>query len=364
MSTPYKTAKDVLDSLGPAHDAQVFYLSVGESRVAIHGPDILNASLKSYFAEALDPDQNAQPNDITVSLRDGCALPQEPQWQDWSREPGKAGRKDAVYDMTDGRIIRKIRSGVTFLQTSHSAVAFGPLAANLSTTINFINTQVLNQCLRTGWSLCHAAAVTDGRYGLAIAGLSGGGKSTSILRMMDIDSVRFVSNDRVLVKSGTQCRALGIPKHPRINPGTILGNPRLNGMLDHNQKTQLSQMPIQDLWTLEDKHDLIIPDIYGPNRVQYDAPLTEFWVLNWDHASSAVTTLTEISLAERSDLLGALMKSPGPFYQHPDGHFEPNAASLNPSGYLNALKNVRICEISGRVDFDAVAQWGRNLFNA
>ncbi len=269
-----------------------------------------------------------------MHLLPGQTLDPEPAWQDWAREAGKSGRKDAVCDLDGARLVRKVRSGVTFLQAPDAAIAFGPLAANVSTAINFINTQVLSACLREGWQLCHAAAVTDGTRGLAISGLSGGGKSTSVLRMMDLPGTRFVSNDRLLVRGGTPAAALGIPKHPRINPGTILGNPRLAPMLSDARRAELLALPEDDLWALEDKHDLIIGEVYGPGRVQYAAPLTEFWVLNWTRGSEAPTALAEVDLATRPDLLGAIMKSPGPFHQHADGRFEPNGAAPVPGPFL------------------------------
>jgi len=67
--------------------------------------------------------------------------------------------------------------------------------------------------------------------------------------------------------------------------------------------------------------------------------------------------------ARRPDLLGAVLESPGPFYQHPDGRFESNGATPEPGPYLAALDGVRVCEVSGRVDFDALAAEGRRLFN-
>ena len=57
------------------------------------------------------------------------------------------------------------------------------------------------------------------------------------------------------------------------------------------------------------------------------------------------------------------MKSPGPFYQRPDGRFEPNGASPDPGPYLEALRGVRVSEVSGRIDFDALAAQGRRLFD-
>jgi len=355
-----RTARDVLSALDlSAAGKAPFHLSVGPVHVTVLCPEPLRAALVAYFAEALGD----RPGEITVHLLPGQALAPEPAWADWSREAGKSGRKDAVCDLADARLIRKIRSGVTFLQSAGAAVAFGPLEQNESTVINFINTQILNVCLRDGWQLCHAAAVTRGPRTLAISGLSGGGKSTSVLRMMDIDGTGFLSNDRVLVRSGRPPRALGIPKHPRINPGTILGNPRLHGMLSPARRAELAAMPAADLWALEEKRDLIISEVYGKDRVTYEGTLTDFWVLNWSRDSSTPTKVTEVTLAERPDLLVAIMKSPGPFYRHPGGSFEPNGNAPDPAPYLAALQGVRVCEVSGGIDFDALAGHGRRLLD-
>ena len=345
-----RTAEDVLAQIDlDAAGTAPFHLGVGQVGVSVLAPAPLRASLMAYFAGAL----TEAPGEITVHLLPGQGLLPEPEWTDWQREPGKAGRKDAVHDLAGARLIRKVRSGVTFLQAPGVAVAFGPLAENESTVINFINTQILNAGLREGWQLCHAAAVTRGARTLAI----------SILRLMDMEGMCFLSNDRVLVRAGRPPRALGIPKQPRINPGTILGNPRLRDMLTPARRAELEAMPAADIWALEDKHDLIVGDVYGADRLRYEGALTDFWVLNWDHATDAPTQVAEVILADRPDLLGAIMKSPGPFYQHPDGTFEPNGAVPDPAPYLEALRGVRVCEVSGRVDFDALAAEGRRLFD-
>lgn len=354
-------ARDILSrlDLDPARTATPFHLSVGPVSISVLCPGALRAELMSYFEDCLTD----TPGAITVHLLPGQSLNPEPEWTDWQRDAGKAGRKDAVCDLDGARLIRKVRSGVTFLQAPDVAVAFGPLEQNVSTVINFINTQILSDRLREGWQLAHAAAVTYGARTLAISGLSGGGKSTSILRMLDIPCTKYMSNDRVLISAGPPAQALGIPKHPRINPGTILGNPRLHGMLSEDKRAALGAMPPADLWSLEEKHDLIVPDIYGPDRICHGAPLTDFWVLNWDHETTDPTRVTEISLTKRPELLGAIMKSPGPFYQHPEGHFEPNGASPDPAAYLAALSDVRVSEVTGRVDFDVLADAGRRLLD-
>ncbi|WP_323784872.1 HprK-related kinase B [Thalassovita sp.] len=348
------SVSDVLDRLDRAalRDTPPILIAVGALRLRINCLDPLRSQLAQYFSEILTTDG---PADIEIDILDGQTLDPAPDWIDWARDPGKTGRKDAVHDLADGRLIHKRRTGVTFLQSRAALVAFGPVHDNPSQMINFANTQVLNACLRDNWQICHAAAVTTGTTTLAVAGLSGGGKSTSVLRKMDIPGTAFVSNDRLMVRSGDPVpQALGIPKHPRINPGTILHNPRLHPLLPEDRLAELAAMPPGDLWDLEEKYDLIVPDIYGPGRMQMDAPLTDFWVLNWQRDGATPTAVTEVTLPDRPDLLAAIMKSPGPFYEDAGGRFLTDRTPLDPAPYLHALHGVRVSEVSGRVDFDAL----------
>ncbi len=355
------TTRDVLErlDLSPLVGVVPIYLRVGHLRVRLECTGALRTELEMYFDDAL---AGPGPVDIVVEVLDGQRLDPEPDWIIWDREPGKTGRKDAILDLGDGRLVHKLRTGVTFLQASDRAVAFGPCAQNPNQVINFVNTQILNTCQRNGWQICHAAALTDGRRTLAIAGVSGGGKSTAVLRMLDIEGTSYVSNDRLLVRAGTPPDALGIPKLPRINPGTILHNPRLASMLSDERRAEVAALPIQGVWDLEEKHDLFIGQIYGAGRVRYDAPLTHFWVLNWSRESDAATEIRPVSLADRPDLLSAIMKSPGPFYQGPDGVFLRTAELPNPAGYLAALDGVAVFEVSGRIDFDALFAAGQAVF--
>lgn len=356
-----KTVADVIAALDftMSEAAEPFFVTVGPTWVDVRAPEPLRAQLVAYFDGALGAAPPAHIRPIVVELLCDQVLEPEPAWQNWSREAGKAGRKDAIHDLQGARLIRKLRSGVTFLQSQDRVIAFGPLTENLSTVINFINTQILNDRLRAGWQLCHAAAILGPRAGLAIAGLSGGGKSTSVLRMMDLDGTAFMSNDRVLIRGGHPVAALGIPKQPRINPGTILGNARLHGLLSAERRAELALWPQQDLRQLEEKHDLMVNEIYGANRLRYEGTLSDFWVLNWQHDTDAPTRISPVDIATRPDLLGAIMKSPGPFYERPDGRFEPNGAQPQAQPYLDALAGLRVCEVTGAVDFDAIAAAGQ-----
>lgn len=352
---------DIVDGLDfePLAGVEPLHVGVGHLTVEIRTAEPLRGVLAAYFTDALTPPASA---DAVVEILDGQRLDPEPGWIDWAREPGKTGRKDAYCDLEDGRLVHKVRTGVTFLQSPARLLAFGPVVAHPNQVINFVNTQMLNICQQQGWQICHAAAVTDGTQSLAIAGLSGGGKSTATLRLLDLDSLAYMSGDRLLVRAGNPPRGLGIPKLPRINPGTILGNPRLHKLLSPTRRAELAAMPSDELWRLEEKHDLQVGQIYGANRVRFEAPLTDFWVLDWQRDSAEPTRIEPVDIAARPDLLGAIMKSPGPFYQKPDGSFLRDDEAPDPAGYLEALEGIEISEVRGRVDFDALFEAGKALF--
>jgi HprK-related kinase B len=276
---------------------------------------------------------------------------------DWRREPGKTGRKDSYLDMDGARLVRKVRTGMVFLQSMNDRIAAGPCLRYDNQVINFINSQYMNWLQNRGWLICHASGlVRDGRC-LAIAGLSGGGKSTLMLRMMDDPEVSYLTNDRLFIRPGDGItEAVGIPKLPRINPGTIVHNPALHGLLTAQQRDAFLALPPEQLWTLEDKYDVHLESVYGPGRICTRATLSAFLVLNWQRDSDRPLRVERVDLAERPELLAAIMKSPGPFYQFADGRFLDDSMSLDQATYLRSLGAIDIFEASGRVDFDALAQ--------
>jgi len=355
--------QDIVDALAPkreTRDSDPVFLTVGGFVVEVRcTSDALLAELLRYFQHVICAP--AAP-DMTVYVQGEAELPFTVDYTDWAREPGKTGRKDAICDLDNGRLVLKIRTGVQFLQAPDWAIAFGPTEAHPNQVINFVNTQILNRFQRDGWVACHAAAVRTAEKGLAISGLSGGGKSTTMLRLMEIAGTQYVTNDRLLVRSAdSHTQALGIPKLPRINPGTIVTNARLVGIIDEEREEELRNMEPDELWHLEEKYDLFIDDIYGPGRISHDAELTDFWVLNWSRDSASPTEVKETELKDRPDLLSAITKSPGPFFQAADGTFWTDHSELDTDSYLNALKGVRVWEVTGLIDFDVLFDAGAEL---
>jgi len=267
---------------------------------------------------------------------------------DWKREPGKTGRKDAYVDIEHARVIQKVRTGMVFLQSQTERIAAGPCLENDNQVINFINAQYMNHLQQNGALICHASGLCAHNKGLGIAGFSGGGKSTLMLHLLSTDNVQYLTNDRLFLKEGS---AIGIPKLPRVNPGTMLHDPNLIDLLPAARIKALKALPPSELWDLEEKYDVFVEDVYGPNKINASATLNAFLILNWKRESEAPCNIQEIDIEKHTDLLKAVMKSPGPFYQDANADFIFEDMHQDSLAYLNALKNVRIFEASGKIDF-------------
>lgn len=329
-------------------------LALGELTLRLRSNSAeLIAGLRDYFSHV--PAGQASPDLDILAIE--CAAPETGLgFIDWKREPGKTGRKDSYVDIPGGRVIRKVRTGMVFLQSEALRIAAGPCLQYDNQVINFINAQYMNWLQQQGWQICHAAALGYRGKAFGIAGFSGGGKSTLMLHLLDQDDVSYLTNDRLFVRkqSGTT-RARGIPKLPRVNPGTIVHNPRLHGLIPPAQRASLLAMPASELWELEDKYDVHVDRVYGPDRIITEAPLAGFLVLNWQRDTDADLALSAVDLAQRRDLLAAIMKSPGPFYQYSDGSFHQDTAVFDEAAYLQALRGVPVYEATGRVDFAGLA---------
>jgi len=285
-------------------------------------------------------------------------------FQNWPREAGKTGRKDVFYDIEGGRLIRKFRTGMVFLQSETHRIAAGPCLENPNQVINFINNQHMNWLQQHHWLICHAAGVVYNNNAYAIAAFSGGGKSTFMLRLMDNENINFLSNDRLFIRDKNSVEAEGIAKLPRINPGTIVTNPRLQGLISQKRREQLLELPQQQLWDLEEKYDVDIESIYGQDRIATAKSLQAFIVLNWQHNSDQDCQVTQVDLNKRRDLLAPIMKSSGPFYQNQAGHFLTENTELNEQNYLAILSKVRVYEVSGKVDFAALQSYFHQYISA
>lgn len=307
--------------------------------------------LQSYFAHVLVPSCEDARAEVIAVERDIVETGLE--FTDWKREPGKSGRKDAIHEVAGARLVQKVRTGMLFLQSEQALVAAGPCLEYDNQVINFINSQFLNWLQNDAYLLCHASALSRNGHGLAIAGLSGGGKSTLMLNLLEDAATVYVTNDRLLVRrQEREAHAVGIPKLPRINPGTIVNNPRLFPLIDEGSRKELLQLDNSELWQLEQKYDVDINELYGANRIQHETTLQKFLVLNWQHDTEQALRVSPVDLSTRPDLLSAITKPSGPFYIDAQGRFNQDDAMPDATAYLEALEDVEVYEASGRVDFE------------
>lgn len=311
-------------------------------------------NLRHYFTHFQTQNQTPVLEVIAVE-REVVEL--DTEFTDWKREPGKTGRKDAYLDIPNARLIRKVRTGMLFLQSETQRIAAGPCLEYDNQVINFINAQYMNWLQQRGWLICHASGLVRNGKVLGMAGLSGGGKSTLMLQLLDQEDVNFLTNDRLFIRSDKGgVMACGVPKLPRINPGTIVTNPVLEQMIPAPERAKLRSLPKRELWELEEKYDVDIEAVYGAGRIGSQAPLHGFLVLNWQHESDRPLLLQQVDLSQRRDLLAAIMKSPGPFYQYADGGFFQDTTQLDERPYLHLLKCIPVYEATGQIDFAGLKQ--------
>ncbi|HZL86537.1 MAG TPA: HprK-related kinase B [Candidatus Krumholzibacteria bacterium] len=310
-------------------------------------------TLQQYFhcfERDWKPADGGERNGIVVT-----ALESEPAWfplayRDWPRDPGKLHLKERVADLAGGRVVHKVRTGMQFLVGGSMRLAIGPCLANANQIINFIVTQYIEHHLHRGWQLCHAASVNAGGRGLILAGFAGAGKSTLALHLVG-RGLDFVSNDRVLVQAHSSgATAVGVPKLPRINPGTAMNQSQLHGILPAARRLELAGLAADALWRLEEKYDVDVDAAFGPGFLAQWTRAAAFVVLAWRREDSSPPRLREASLADRPDLLAAIAKSPGPFHVGRGGNLQ---APVRPDseGYLRHLARVPLFEITGGVDF-------------
>ncbi len=338
------------------------FLDLGDCRIGVRSNSLaLLTELDAYFGGFVAAPGAA---DVIVTALEGPAPAIPLELTVKAPDPGKTRVKEEYADVPGGRLVRKTLTGMVFLFGHGRNLALGPCLANSNQIVNFINNRYIEFKLRQGCLLGHAAAVAHlmadpagGRLrGLAMCGFSGAGKSTLAMHVMSRGAL-FVSNDRLLVREGADGRGLemsGVPKLPRINPGTALNNPDLTGVVPPADRRRFLDLDADDLWRLEHKYDVFLDKCFGAGRFVLQAPMHGLVVLNWRRGGGE-TAIRFVKAADRPDLLPAFMKAAGVF--SPPRNGDAAWSDPEPSEYAAALARCDVVEVSGGVDFDRAADF-------
>jgi len=305
---------------------------------------ILHDGLRKYFSDFV---VDEAPHALTITAHEAPEPAFDLHFTIKKPDPGKKKIKEEYTDIHGGRIVRKRLTGMNFIFGSNLHLAIGPCLENPNQVINFINNRFIALMLNEGCLLGHASGVESGGDGLALAGFSGAGKSTLALRLMSC-GVTFISNDRLLIRKNSThgLDMFGVAKLPRVNPGTILGNPDLSPVISAGDRAAFSALSAEELWTLEHKYDVFIDECFGAGRFRIETGMRGLVILNWSRSGGA-TTAKEVNLLERGDLLQAFMKAEGLFFLPGPGDRDTSSRA-----YAELLGMCRVVEISGGVDFD------------
>ena len=335
------------ETYGAAHDIDMVFGGCA-IRIRANSPRIIEA-LDAYFGNFV---MKIEAPDILVSVHEAPRLELPYDFMIKQPDPGKTKIKEEYLDLPDGRIVRKRLTGMIFVFGEGDNVAVGPCLDNLNQVVNFINNRYIEWLLCKGCLLGHAAGIIWHGKGLAMAGFSGAGKSTLALHIMT-HGATFVSNDRLMIEERRDALFMyGVAKLPRINPGTILNNPSLIGIMSDEEQEAFQALPREELWALEHKFDAPIDECFGSDLFILSAPMYALAILNWT-PDGGPTTVRKVDLSERRDLLPAFMKSTGLFFVPGRDCRMPEPSEEN---YASCLSRCDVLEFSGGIDFHKAAE--------
>jgi HprK-related kinase B len=314
-------------------------------RVTTNDSDVC-AQLASYFRPYVI---SAAPPAAEVRLIQG-SVPIPGRFTDLMRAGGRRP-KEATQEVEGGRLILKRATGVLMGLWPGGGFAAGDIRKNLNQGINLINNCYAKVILRRGHVLLHASAVSRKGRTAVLAGPPGAGKSTSALHLVEA-GFHCLSNDRVMAKPmPDMVEVLGYPKQPRVNPGTLLGHPRLSALLEPADRSALAALPPAELWELERKSDVDLDSIYGTGTVELRGCMDTLVLLRWRRDGRGLD-VRRLSVDEALAALPLVEKNLGAF----DLDRAPGTA-MTPAeyqAYRELFGRVTVVEVTGGVAFDGL----------
>jgi HprK-related kinase B len=309
--------------------------------VEANDPAILTR-LQRYFDGFATEIKSADRPRSNVIVIEEEPLPPDPRLRPWV-EKGK----EAFVDIQGSRLVRKVRTNVTVSIREDTCISSwtvrGPVSRNFSQLVNVIGNAYGLTLMDRGSAMIHASAVCDqDGHAIAVMGQSGMGKSSVAVRLME-QGFDYISNDRVLLEpslvEGTVL-AHGLPKLPRVNPGTLLDGEHTKIILTPEARDRYESLTREDLWGVEDKYDLEIGRVLG-RRWLLSGKLTAGLVLNWRHGGEGLMferlapgqVLTELKLVAKTF-----------------GVFDPRLMSRTDAALTKTANRVPVYRVTGRAD--------------
>ncbi len=314
--------------------------------------------LRQYYADYLS---TADPESAGEEC---CRIEALQQWIEVDQhelaiyvEKGKTKPKEAFLDDPGSgmRLMLKVRSGVLALLGPRHLRVTGDLVDNINQLNNIINAVFIIDRMDAGYTLFHASALALGDRGMILSGRSGAGKSSAAIWTLD-HGISIISNDRLLARraagAGTEgIPMLGVPKKPRINPGTIVGNPKLHGMMPPAELARYRAMPKEELWHVEHKFDLDVKTVFGPGAEQATAMLHAAFFIDWDVKSGDEYHCELLPVERYHEFYHAVFKDGGVF------DLRNSETSIKPeheTEYERVLKGIPVYHVTGGVSFDSL----------
>ncbi len=342
---------EIIQSLRDQYPANYFIvLQFGDCNIKVNAnQNEITEALTEYFDGFITDERQFQ---LEITVHEATPPTFSADFTVKTPDPGKTKIKEEYINLDQGRIVRKRLTEMQFIFGENENLAIGPCLKNMNQVVNFINNRFIEWDLCKGSLLGHAAAVLWKEQGIAMAGFSGAGKSTLALHLMS-KGTDFVSNDRLMINvENNELVMRGVAKLPRINPGTILNNKDLIGILSESEKEEFEALPPDKLWQLEHKFDVPVGECFSNSRFLLKAPMKMLVLLNWQR-SEGKTEIKQVNLEERRDLLPAFMKSTGLFFlPHTASHIN----DATEDDYLEMLQHCDVIEVSGAIDFSQAAE--------
>jgi HprK-related kinase B len=325
-------------------------LQIGDVPIAVHSDSPrVAAKVRDYFSPYLVAEVPA--GAAAVHLVMGEPVYDAARLKDVPRRMREQGVKEAFYDSGGVRIVVKRRTGVTMYVTGPEHYVAGDLIRNFNQVVNLVMTVYAKAMLRAGYVMLHSSAILGAGGGVAFASASGFGKSTIALALVERHQ-HLVTNDRLFVRPAAgekgAVEMVGVPKKPRVNPGTLLRIRSLSPLVTDEERAQYGSMPPAELWAVEQKHDVDVDALYGPGTMRLAGRLRAIFLLRWSPLDRGWNVKT-LPVDERSGALEPLIKTAGVYDVSP-----PPPADQQRT--LRAVADVLpVYEVRGRADVDRLA---------